>query len=429
MLTDEEIAAILELGYEQRGIEFKAAGSRSDRAFLANVARAIIALSNQRDGGHLIIGLSEEGLDSPHTGLTEEQLREWLSFDDVSDQVNAYADPPTQFQVAAAHLPNGRMIVVIEVAEFSEVPILSKKDFPSKIVAKQLYTRSMAKPQSSASLTQNELREVLTLATEKQLARFIETARRAGVGLGASETDTARSQFLSQVRDAGQAGFHLHPNLPSITTVVHPETFDEKRVPFQDLLPAVQRATVRGRGWPFPWVQHPVNGRNWVGEQIGTMHPETWQFFETGLFLDYRQIENHGPENDGFSDGQAAGYLPVWFPLTHFTEAIQFAARLQRDLFDGETVTIDFELNNISGYELVAADPRRSGFHASYRYSDQCWDYQITLTPEQGLTQVRELAAEASLDLVQRFGWRGVTPELMADIQREAFGTEQNSTG
>jgi len=427
MLTDNEIAAILELGYEQRGVEFKAAGSRSDRPFLANVARATLALSNQRDGGHLIIGLSEEGLDSSNTGLSEDQLREWLSFDDVSDQINAYADPPAQLQIAAARLPNGRPVVVLEVAEFSEVPILSKKDYPSKIAAKQLYTRSMAKPESSASLTQNELREVLTLATEKQLARFLETARRAGVGLGPSATATAHDQFDSQARLAEQSDFHLALDLPLFRTVIHPEGFDTSRVPFQKLLPSVQRATVRRRGWPFPWVQHTTNGRNWVGEQIDTMHPETWQFFETGLFLDYRQIENYGPDSDGFSDGEASGYLPIWLPLTHFTEVIEFGARLQREQFDSETMTINLELNNILGYELVTAHQQRSGLHSSYRYNDDAWEYQIMITPEDGLTKVREFAAGASLDLLQRFGWRGVTLELLGDIQREAFGPEQGS--
>lgn len=427
MLNDEQLAAIIDLGYEQRGVEFKSAGDRTDRAFLANVARAVLALANQRDGGHVIIGLSEEGVDAAETGLSDEQVQQWLSFDDVSDQINAYADPPVRIQLGRGQLPNGRYVAIVEVAEFSEIPILSKKDYPQRIVAKQLYTRSMAKPESSTSLTQNELREVIALATEKQLARFLETAQRAGVELGHSEVAAARDKFAAQVQRARSAGFHLDAALPQMVTTIRPEMFDARRVPFPELLPAVQSATVRRRGWPFPWVQYPTSGRDWAGEQITSMHPETWQFFESGQFFDCRAIEEFGPDSDGFVDDRQPinGYLPIWLPLLHFTEGIEFAGRLQRAQFGGERISIELALYNIRRFVLVTAHRNRSGLHGTYSYNDDAWDYEILLSPEEGLTSPRELAVDAALDLLQRFNWRGVTRELLQGIQVEAFGPDQ----
>ncbi|KJC64681.1 helix-turn-helix domain-containing protein [Agreia bicolorata] len=239
MLNDEQLAAIIDVGYEQRGVEFKSAGGRSDRSFLANVARATIALVNQRDGGHLVIGLSEKDIDDAASGLSTEQLEQWLSFDDVSDQINAYADPPLQIQLAQVQLPNGRAVVVVEVSEFAEVPVLSKKDYPNRIRARQLYTRSMAKPESSAALTQNELREVITLATERQLARFLETARRAGLGVRHPAAASAREQFDEQLSRALAGGFHLDQALPQFLTTIRPAVFDPRQIPFP-------RATARG---------------------------------------------------------------------------------------------------------------------------------------------------------------------------------------
>lgn len=426
MLNDEQLAAIIDVGYEQRGVEFKSAGDRSDRSFLANVARATIALANQRDGGHLIIGLSENGIDDAASGLSHGQLEQWLSFDDVSDQINAYADPPVQIQLAHVQLPNGRAVVVVEVSEFAEIPVLSKKDYPSRIAAKQLYTRSMAKPESSAALTQNELREVITLATEKQLARFLETARRAGMGVGQPAAASAREQFDEQLSRALADGFHLDQTLPQLITTIRPAVFDARRIPFPELLPAVQNAVVRRRGWPFPFVQNPISGRDWAGEQVSSMHPGTWQFFESGQFLDSRLIEEHGADSDGFLDeGQVIrGYLPIWLPLLHFTEGIEFAGRLQRATFEAEPVTIALSLHNIRRFVLVAAHRSRSGLHGSYVYNDDTWQYEIHLSLEEGLTSTRALAAEAALDLLQRFGWRGVTLDLLRDIQTEAFGPE-----
>lgn len=427
MLDDEQLAAIIEVGYEQRGIEFKSAGDRTDRAFLANVARAVLALSNQRDGGHVIVGLSEDGIDAAETGLSEEQLRQWLSFDDVTDQINAYADPPVRIQLGQGQLPNGRLVAIIEVGEFSEIPILSKKDYPQRIVAKQLYTRSMAKPESSASLTQNELREVIALAAEKQLVRFLETAQRAGIELGQGEASAARDQFAAQAERARGSGFHLVATLPQVVTTIRPEAFDARRIPFTELLPAVQAATVRRRGWPFPWVQYPTTGRDWVGEQVTSMHPETWQFFESGQFFDCRAIADYGPDADGFLDDRQPinGYLPVWLPLLHFTEVIEFAGRLQRSHFSEERLNVNLALHNIRRFVLVVANRNRSGLHGTYAYNDDTWDYEILISPEDGLINSRELAVDAALDLLQRFNWRGVTRELLQGLQAETFGPDQ----
>lgn len=427
MLNDEQLAAIIEAGYEQRGVEFKSAGDRTDRAFLANVARAVLALANQRDGGYVIVGLSEDGIDAAGTGLSDEQLKQWLSFDDVTDQINAYADPPVRIQLGRGELPDGRCVAIIEVAEFSEIPILSKKDYPKRIVARQLYTRSMAKPESSTSMTQNELREVIALATEKQLARFLETAQKAGVHLSQAETTAARDEFAAQVQIARSSGFHLNATSPQLVTIIHPETFSARQIPFPELIPAVQNASVRWRGWPFPWVQRPTSGRDWVGEQNNSMHPETWQFFESGQFLDCRAIEEFGPDADGFLDDREPinGYLPIWVPVLHFTEVIEFAGRLQRSQFAGERISIELALHNIHRFVLVAAHRNRSGLHGTYAYNDDAWDYEILLTPEEGLTNPRELAVDAALDLLQRFNWRGATRELLQGIQIEAFGPEQ----
>ncbi len=154
------------------------------------------------------------------------------------------------------------------------------------------------------------------------------------------------------------------------------------------------------------------------------MHPETWQFFESGQFLDSRAIEDYGPDADGFLDDRQPinGYLPIWLPLLHFTEVIEFAGRLQRAQFSSEPMSVELALHNIRGFVLVTADRNRSGFHRTYMYNDDTWDYEILLSSEEGLTRARELALDAALDLLQRFNWRGVTRELLQGIQIEAFG-------
>ena len=59
MLSNDEIAAFIAAGHEVRHVEFKGRGSTSDSEFVAKVARAAMAMANQRDGGYVIVGVDE----------------------------------------------------------------------------------------------------------------------------------------------------------------------------------------------------------------------------------------------------------------------------------------------------------------------------------------------------------------------------------
>ncbi|MEZ3161251.1 hypothetical protein AB1K54_12025 [Microbacterium sp. BWT-B31] len=156
------------------------------------------------------------------------------------------------------------------------------------------------------------------------------------------------------------------------------------------------------------------------------MHPETWQFFESGQFFDCRAIADYGPDPDGFLDEREpiSGHLPVWLPLLHFTEVIEFAGRLQRAHFAEERLNVNLALHNFRRFVLVVAHRSRSGLHDTYAYNDNVWDYEILLSPEDGLINPRELAVDAALDLLHRFNWRGVTREILQGLQIEAFGPD-----
>lgn len=427
MLSNDELAAVLAIGHETRSVEFKAAGGLGDKAFVALVARAALALANQRDGGNIVLGIDDRNAGASN-GLDDDQLRDWSNLDLVADKLNRYSDPPLILRVQARELPNGRPVVVIEVAEFSEIPSLCMKDYPGVLALGQLYTRSLRKPESSMYHTHNEMREVLDLATQKGLRRFRETAVGAGLFSGSPELVTApqsdAEKFQEQIDDMVAAA-----ELNDITSQAHfrhliyPQSFLHNKIPYSALRLSLLESVVRLRGWPFPYVDSPFYGENFIGEATTWMNKsEAWRFYTSGLFADFRELGDWPDDWESFHGSEATGNMPVWFPLLNFTEALEFAARLKTQLGLAEPMVVRFEARNIADRRLVVNDPRRSGFHQDYIYSSPSWTSQeILVTDEAVVSGTRPLAAAATKHMLERFGWQGVTTSLLEEIQAGAL--------
>ena len=153
-------------------------------------------MSNLQLGGWVLLGVQDDGT---LMGLTPDDLASWLERDEVTAGLNAYADPFVQVDVDQVEYTN-RSFIVLRVQEFAEVPVLARKDSPQKsggkLVVRQggCYVRPRSKPASVEIPTQTEMRELLDLAADKVLKRFLGRAGAAGVNLAASEGDTEKFQ-------------------------------------------------------------------------------------------------------------------------------------------------------------------------------------------------------------------------------------------
>src|SRR5712692_3907863 len=187
-MTEEEFREYLALGRESRGVEFKGPGSRTDKHFFARVVRAVIGMANRRDGGVVILGVEEHaGVLNP-VGLSREQLGTWNRYDHVAQALGNYTDPSVGFGVEVVHF-EGDQFIVLRVAEFEEWPVLCAGEFQgqgqgrSQDVLRRgaLYLRGRRSIETAEIPSLEELRELLELATEKQLRRFLSTAQRVGL--------------------------------------------------------------------------------------------------------------------------------------------------------------------------------------------------------------------------------------------------------
>lgn len=76
---------------------------------------------------------------------------------------------------------NGNQYVVLEVDVFTDIPVLCKRDFQDVLRSEACYVRSRRKPETSEMPTQEDMRDLLELATEKKLRERLAQLGRVGL--------------------------------------------------------------------------------------------------------------------------------------------------------------------------------------------------------------------------------------------------------
>lgn len=197
----EQLKNILARGHETANVDFKTSGSRTDKHFFAKVIRCILGMANIRDGGYVIIGVEDKKTEI--LGLTDHHIKTW-NYDDLTDSLNKYADPSVKISTEE-HMINEKKLIVIQVYEFDDLPVICKKDFngnDNKPILRQgaLYTRPRGKPETKEIGTQEDMRDLLELATEKRLRKFIATSQKAGIEF--KETSSSADLYDKELLEA-----------------------------------------------------------------------------------------------------------------------------------------------------------------------------------------------------------------------------------
>jgi predicted HTH transcriptional regulator len=206
-VTEDELNRYLARGYEDAAVEFKGSRPRSDKLFLARVVRAVLGMANHRDGGLVILGVEDSSALVP-IGITNEDANTWLDYDGLSASINEYASPCIRFEPTLETFWE-KNFVFIRVHQFDDIPILCAKDYnepgrPPILRRGACYVRARHKPETSEIPSEEEMRELLELAIDKGLDKFVTRARRAGLlpTLPATSTRPShQSQFEKQIEE------------------------------------------------------------------------------------------------------------------------------------------------------------------------------------------------------------------------------------
>lgn len=402
---------------ETRSVEFKR--SHSWNELKAKLAKTAMAMSNNRDGGIIIIGVAEND-EWELTGISDPELASYDQ-DDVASFFAKFSSPPVAVETVR-HLYDGKEFVVLIISPFRETPVVVKRDSLDNgalFRRGDFLVRPHGKAESVRVYDESQIHEALEVAAEKRARRFLETAEQ----LGLEVPETADREFDTQLSSLVDHGLDFS-SVPTWEFNIRGLIFDEKRIPsLSKCREIIERSSVAIRGWNFPTLDRTptdlLTAQNSIAVATEFMCREFWQFWTSGQFLFIEGIREEVDTNwkQKILASQPLqmvavppdtrdikGHITLISNLYRFVELFEFAARLTECGIYDEGLKLSIRLRNAKGYMLTTDWDRRLRY--AYTVSSDNVAIVEEYSPEQIITfsKANALAAYKRM-LEQFFGW------------------------
>ncbi len=153
-------------------------------------------MANIRDGGTIIVGVSQRSGSLVAQGMSQEHINTY-DVDKVQSYVNRFADPYVRLEMYIVPR-DSQSFVAIVVHEFDEIPVVCRRNGVG-LRQGAVYTRSYRMPETCEVPSQTEMREIIEIATDKGVRRFLERSHRAGLSTGGAIGPTDAEKFDEQL--------------------------------------------------------------------------------------------------------------------------------------------------------------------------------------------------------------------------------------
>lgn len=165
---------------ESEDTEFKEPGTWDDLKW--RITNAALGMGNLREGGVVLVGVSERSQNWELIGLTDTQLFTFEP-DLISSHVSAYVSPEVDIDIVLVTHTDSKKYVAIHIREFRDSPLVCKKNGPanSGIVEGRVYVRLGSPPRTTIITNATQMHQLLELAAEKRARRILEVSSRIGM--------------------------------------------------------------------------------------------------------------------------------------------------------------------------------------------------------------------------------------------------------
>ena len=157
---------MIEGGTETQRIDFKESCPWEVKSF----AKDILALSNVRGGGYIILGIKQVKGNFEREGVSQEHLDSY-EVDKMKDQVCDFADPGVDFELQSFEDKDKKKFLVIIVKEFQDTPIICRKDSSDTKKGAIYYRNTDRRPESAPVSNSYDMRDIIELAVVKMMKK------------------------------------------------------------------------------------------------------------------------------------------------------------------------------------------------------------------------------------------------------------------
>jgi hypothetical protein len=352
-MTTQEVEQLIEGQTESPNLDFKADCPWDDKSF----AKDFLAMSNIRDGGTILIGVQEEHGRFVPKGMSSAN-RNTYKIDIMRDQLAAFCDPSPEFRIEFPTDSAGREFVVIKIAPFRDLPLLSRKGIPGVILAHTLYYRNTNKRVESAPVSNShDLRDIIERAARNLHRRLTDIGYKLDSGLEkVFEEDMSAlpaDGLLAKIKNTAYWAVEFRP------------AEGQKLLRLQELRQRVQDATVR-LNWPLPYYSLMPNEHEGIKNLEGFIEGfvqhsfqfELWRFYLSGHFLLFRMLR----EDAGLlypNDPTKGTFVNLFSSITDFVvEVFLFLQRLIAGGLYTAGVELRLALYNVKNRHLYLGDSR-----------------------------------------------------------------------
>lgn len=420
LLSEEDIKQLLAIKTETKNLDYKESlnWESGPKDLKLEMVKDILAMANTQDGGKIVFGVRDN--DFEFIGMPEDDFK---SFDQskVNDLLHKYTDPNHSCQVYK-HSIDGKYLVIIQVPEFVEAPIICKTDVNSsvdrtKLILKegQIYVRT-DKATSEVIPSAQEMRELLGRALTKKGDDLLHYIERLIKGKPLKPSEESREKSMEEIKEAEEfLSEHIGSELKNRgywEVYAYPTEYDPNRISDQkEIKELIQRSEVLLTGWDFPHTDH-QNASNFTrGRQSYTIWDrfrEGYRAYKSGLFICKKVFWEDVQGYKSNDDKPVLSYVSsIWL----ITEFFLFFKRYYEEIAQESDLYIKIILNRTKNRKLVSLE-RGSLFHI-FRFS--CFAHDDSVPIEELIKVVdlrasfKEIANRVIRKIFAVFNWDDVS--------------------
>lgn len=423
----DDIKLLIEEKIETPNKDFKEEiiWNRQNRDDCLSIIKDVIGMANTKDGGKIVIGVKDD--DFSFVGVSDESFK---SFDPTPfhDLLSNYADPIFNCSLIKTEI-EGKKVVVIDVPEFSEVPIICKDSANSKtnkeILKKGAVYIRTDKCSTESISTADEMRRILGIGITKKSQEIFQIIQNIVSGKPTkSENKKIRSNYKNEIEDAKNFISNNTPNPKNAgrwELVVYPSSYNPKLIENSAKAgEVIESSKVRLRGWDFPHIDSHGRFTNFNdGKQSVTTidlvpHQEAWRIYKSGLFVWNELLGEDLMEYREENDRRVFFYVSRLYSIT---EMILFAKRLYGETLNSENIHFSLKIEKTKNRQL--SDSGTGMIFHNYICTEDFISIEKDISRTELISSFKDVAKTIIKDVFMMFNWNDPLDSVLDEWQNK----------